>query len=66
MQNYVHLLSTYLETESPLDANESCRKFFVDVQDVFIYCIWLSKSKVMVRLVSQPRVVEFLDNPKLD
>jgi hypothetical protein len=35
-----------------LACNESCRKFSVDGQDVFIYYIWLSESKVMVPTAS--------------
>ena len=37
---------------SPGCSNENCRKFSVDVQDVFIYCIWCSETKVMGQTAS--------------
>ena len=53
MQNYVHLFSTYLEAKFHLGAmTKVVGKFSVDVRDVFIYYIWLSKLKVMGQTTS--------------
>jgi len=49
----VYLFSTYLKAEFPLGAvTKVLEFFFVDVQYIFIYCIWLRESKVMGQTAS--------------